>query len=94
MLLETFGRFCGATPKACIPWADITVNEQFASFREEFYPTAHTQQTRKYGVKVFWACNSEALYPLSVEIYLGWQLQHQDKDAERCHMLAKATEEI
>ena len=52
----------------------LTVDEQLmptrgrCSFRQ-FLPS----KPRKYGIKIFWCCNSGTAYPLNGEVYLGRQ---------------------
>lgn len=57
-----------------IPGADLTVDEQLVATRcrcpfRQYIPS----KPGKYGIKLFWICDSQTSYPLFGEIYLGRQ---------------------
>jgi hypothetical protein len=57
-----------------IPGGSITVDEQLISTRgrcpfRQYMPG----KPGKYGIKVFWCCDSNTAYPLKGEVYVGRQ---------------------
>ena len=57
-----------------IPGTDLTVDEQLVPFRgrcpfRQYIPS----KPAKYGIKVWWCCDSATSYPLNAEVYLGRQ---------------------
>lgn len=66
--------FLAQLPKCITPGMDITVDEQLVAFRgkcpfRQYIPS----KPAKYGVKIWWACDSTTSFPLSGEVYLGRQ---------------------
>ena len=66
--------FVARLRKYYIPGTDITVDEQLVPFRgrcpfRQYIPS----KPAKYGIKVWWCCDSATSYPLNAEVYLGRQ---------------------
>lgn len=60
--------------KAYKPGDDLTVDEQLVASRgrcnfRQYIPT----KPGKYGIKIFWVCDSKTAYPLNAEVYVGRQ---------------------
>lgn len=61
-------------PRVYRPGSDITVDEQLVATRgrcgfRQYIPS----KPGKYGIKIFWACDSLTSYPLKGEVYVGRQ---------------------
>ena len=61
-------------PKFYIPGPDLCVDEQLVAFRgrcgfRQYIPS----KPAKYGIKIWWCCDSQTCYPLNGEVYLGRQ---------------------
>ena len=61
-------------PKLYIPGPDVCVDEQLVAFRgrcgfRQYIPS----KPAKYGIKIWWCCDSQTCYPLNGEVYLGRQ---------------------
>ena len=66
--------FLDRLPMMYCPDKNMTVDEQLVSFRgrcsfKQYIPS----KPGKYGLKIFWNCDSKSSYPLKGEIYLGRQ---------------------
>lgn len=66
--------FVARLPQCYIPGNDMTVDEQLVPFRgrcsfRQYMPS----KPAKYGLKIWWNCDSVTSYPLKGEIYLGRQ---------------------
>lgn len=66
--------FVSKLRKYYIPGTDITVDEQLVPFRgrcpfRQYIPS----KPAKYGIKVWWCCDSATSYPMNAEVYLGRQ---------------------
>jgi hypothetical protein len=71
--------FTSQLPKFYIPGSDLCVDEQLVAYRgkcnfRQYIPS----KPAKYGIKIWWCCDSATSYPLTGDIYLGKQ-----KNAER-----------
>ena len=66
--------FIAALPVVYRPGIDLTLDEQLVATRGRwnFRQYIHTKPG-KYGIKIFWACDSETSYPLKGEVYVGRQ---------------------
>ena len=63
--------FQAQLPKYYVPGIDLCVDEQFVAFRgrcsfHQYIPS----KPAKYGMKIWWCCDTETSYPLKCEIYL------------------------
>ena len=61
-------------PKFYIPGPDFCVDEQLLAFRgrcgfRQYIPS----KPAKYGIKIWWCCDSQTCYLLNGEVYLGRQ---------------------
>ena len=66
--------FLANTPLMYKPGSDMTIDEQLIATRgrcnfKQYIPS----KPGKYGIKVFWICDSTTSYPLKGEVYLGRQ---------------------
>ena len=60
--------------KPYIPSADLTVDEQLALFRGRCsFIVYMPDKPGKYGIKVWWTCDSATSFPLNADVYLGRQ---------------------
>ena len=67
-------------PKFYIPYPDLCVDQQLVAFRgrcgfRQYIPS----KPAKYGIKIWWGCDSQTCYPLNGEVYLGRQPGQQRK---------------
>ncbi|CAF1049694.1 unnamed protein product [Rotaria sordida] len=75
-----------------MPGGSLTVDEQLIPTRgrcnfRQYIPS----KPGKYGVKIFWCCDSDTAYPLNAEVYLGRQpgAPTAAKDKDRIRNLVK-----
>ncbi|CAF4464602.1 unnamed protein product [Rotaria sp. Silwood2] len=75
-----------------MPGGSLTVDEQLIPTRgrcnfRQYIPS----KPGKYGVKIFWCCDSDIAYPLNAEVYLGRQpgAPTAAKDKDRIRNLVK-----
>jgi len=66
--------FIAQLPKYYVPGTDLCVDEQLVAFRgrcgfKQYIPS----KPAKYGLKIWWCCDSDTSYPLNGQIYLGRQ---------------------
>jgi hypothetical protein len=66
--------FLSTLPPVYKPGSDVTIDEQLVATRgrcnfRQYIPS----KPGKYGIKIFWICDSETSYPLKGEIYVGKQ---------------------
>lgn len=66
--------FLSTLPPVYKPGSDMTIDEQLVATRgrcpfRQYIPS----KPGKYGIKIFWLCDSETSYPLKGEIYVGKQ---------------------
>jgi hypothetical protein len=66
--------FQATLPQIFRPGSDVTVDEQLVATRgrcsfRQYIPS----KPGKYGIKIFWACDSETSYPLRGDVYVGKQ---------------------
>ena len=76
--------------KYYIPGTDITVDEQLVPFRgrcpfKQYIPS----KPAKYGIKVWWCCDSATSYPLNAEVHLGRQ-PNEVRDHDQGSRVVKA----
>lgn len=69
--------FVSQLHKYYIPGTDLTVDEQLVAYRgkcpfRQYIPS----KPAKYGIKIWWACDSATSFPMSGEVYLGRQPGH------------------
>jgi hypothetical protein len=82
--------FVGMLRKYYSPGTDITVDEQLVPFRgqcpfRQYIPS----KPAKYGIKVWWCCDSATSYPLNAEVYLGRQ-PNEARDHDQGARVVKA----
>jgi hypothetical protein len=66
--------FQASLPRAYKPGSDVTVDEQLVVSRGRFsFRQYIPSKPGKYGIKIFWACDSRTSYPLKGEVYVGRQ---------------------
>ncbi len=69
---DIWDTFISNLQKPYIPSPHITVDEQLVLFRGRCpFKVYIPSKPGKYGVKVWWACDSETTYPLNSQVYLG-----------------------
>ncbi|CAF1423305.1 unnamed protein product [Adineta ricciae] len=86
--------FLGRLQICYTPGGSLTVDEQLIPARgrcnfRQYMPS----KPGKYGLKIFWCCDSDTAYPLNAEVYLGRQsgaaAAAAAKDTNRIHNLVK-----
>ena len=69
---EIWGLFLGSIQRVYVPDDCITVDEQWVGYRARILgKTYMPSKPRKYGLKIFWACESSSEYPLNAIAYGG-----------------------
>ena len=66
--------FAAQLRKSFIPGADLCVDEQLVGYpgKCSFRQYIHSKPS-KYRLKIWWCCDTDKLYPLTADIYLGRQ---------------------
>jgi hypothetical protein len=77
---EVWSMFCAQLRRYYVPDVNITIDEQLVGYRgcipgRTYMPS----KPRKYGLKIFWACESGTGYALNARIYCGRSGVHPDK---------------
>ena len=74
MLTYIWTLFQEQRPKFYVPRTDICVDEQLVPFRGRCgFRQYILSKPAKYGLKIWWACDSDTSYPLKGEVNLGRQ---------------------
>ena len=87
---DVWTMFVSSLRKYYMPGTDITVDEQLVPFRgrcpfRQYIPN----KPAKYGIKVWWCCDSATSYPLNGEVYLGRQ-PNEPRDTNQGARVVKA----
>ena len=85
--------FTSQLSKYFIPGSDICVDEQLVAFRgrcnfRQYIPS----KPAKYGIKIWWCCDSSTSYPLSADIYLGRQINAEREIGQGARVVKVLTE--
>ena len=80
--------FQAQLPKYYIPGTDLCVDEQLVAFRgrcsfKQYIPS----KPAKYGLKIWWCCDTQTSYPLKGDIYLGRQPGEQREIGQGAHVV-------
>ena len=60
--------------KFYIPGPNLCVDEQLVAFRGRYgFRQYIPSKPAKYGIKIWWCCDSQSCYPLKGDVYLGRQ---------------------
>lgn len=95
--LAPFRDFCNLfqaqLPKFYIPGPDLCVDEQLVAFRgrcgfRQYIPS----KPAKYGIKIWWCCDSQTCYPLKGDVYLGRQPGQQREVGQGARVVKQLVE--
>lgn len=70
---DIWNMFQAQLPKMYIPGPDLCVDEQLVVYR------GCCRKPAKYGVKIWWPCDSETSYPLKGQVYTGRRAKEQQE---------------
>ena len=85
--------FQAQLPKFYIPGPDLCVDEQLVAFRgrcgfRQYIPS----KPAKYGIKMWWCCDSQSCYPLKGDVYLGRQPGQQREVGQGARVVKQLVE--
>ena len=70
--ISKWGLFLGSIQRVYVPDDCITVDEQLVGYRGQIPGITYIpSKSRKYGLKIFWACESSTRYTLNTIAYSG-----------------------
>ena len=90
---DSWNLFQAQLPEFYIPGPDLCVDEQLVAFRgrcgfRQYIPS----KPAKYGIKIWWCCDSQTCYPLKGDVYLGRQPGQQREVGQGARVVEQLVE--